>query len=76
MTSMEKLMDNLAKDEKNVEISKKPVVDNLMKTFSKPFDVRAKDEAKMAADKIATAAKKVVMENAEAKNMDANVTYQ
>ncbi len=55
-------------------IEEKAVVETPVSKYSKPFDITVKDNARIAADKIIVAARKVEMEIAVEKKIDANVT--
>jgi hypothetical protein len=57
-----------------VEAPRKAVVESTVRTYSKPFDITAKDNAEIAAKKLFDDARRAEMEIAERKNIDANVT--
>ena len=55
-------------------INNKTVVETPVSKYSKPFDVTAKDNARMAADKVVVASRKAEMEIAVENKIDVNVT--
>jgi hypothetical protein len=76
MTCNETIKDMAIVAEPKVE-GTKHVVDVLPDSiYSKPFDITARDNAKIEADKVAAEAKRVEMENIESSKIDANATFQ
>jgi hypothetical protein len=70
MTSMDTIGDKAVTGAENVDASKKEVVDSTVRTYSKPFDVTARDNAKIAAEKAVIAAKKLDLETREKTHLD------
>jgi hypothetical protein len=65
MTSNETIVDKALVEEKKVEIPK-VIVDAIpVRIYSKPFDITARDNAKIEADKAAAGLRRLEMENIE-----------
>ena len=67
MTSNEIIEANEVVGEKNVEVLNDAFFASPERIYSKPFDITAKDNAKIEADKVESEAKRVEMENIENK---------
>jgi hypothetical protein len=74
MTSIGEMDEKEKVSSDKLEASSTIVADRAVSKYSKPFDVTAKDNARLAAEKVVVAAKLMEMETAERNNPDANVT--
>jgi len=62
--------------EQNLEVPNSAFFASPERVYSKPFDITARDNAKIEADKVDAEAKKVEMENIKRMEIDANATFQ
>lgn len=74
MTSIDKTDIKSIAGTETAEVPDKAVVEGAVRTYSKPFDITARDNAETAAKKLVEDARKAEMENAQRKSIDANVS--
>jgi hypothetical protein len=76
MTSKELTENKDVVGEPKVEVLNREYFSSTERAYSKPFDITARDNARIEADKMAIEAGRVEMESIERNKIDADVTFQ